>query len=539
MKPIAAIYIFTIILMSAEIVWIVMRGNRTQQTFSFIMCQILINIWSVSQLFQLEAVNIRQLFQSYCVANTGICWIGTMWLTFSLFSTGKKFRKEILLIPFAFSLVMWLSAVTNPLHYLFYNSFSAGNITYGVLFYINIGYTYICVVIGTVFLCRSLGSDRIHRKQLALLTLSALIPLGSNMLYHFDVINTAYDITPLAFSISSVLVLLVTYRFGFLNVNDLAFDKALDSISEGVAVFGRNGESTYSNRTIHEIFGSEDMPETVRDFISQETQPSETEISTGDKFFKLSRYRNTDKKGNLIAVTLIVTDITRYYEIARQKQALSETREKLAVEHERNRIAQEVHDTVGHTLTMINSLSKLTAISLTQSDCEAAAKYASEAQQLSVQGIAQLRISINNLRGQSEHSLISEGLTQLAESARGVAVDLCIQGEDSMKYSYCSNVIYENTREAITNCVKYSNADRMDIIVKLLNDTAEVYIMDNGKGCSEIKLGNGLRGMRERTEKIGGNIKFNSHPDCGFSITMKFPFACRGQSLLKKGVNND
>ena len=63
----------------------------------------------------------------------------------------------------------------------------------------------------------------------------------------------------------------------------------------------------------------------------------------------------------------------------------------------------------------------------------------------------------------------------------------------------------------------------MDIIVKLLENSAEVYIIDNGKGCSEINFGNGLKGMRERTEKIGGSIRFTSSDQCGFSITMKFP----------------
>ena len=105
---------------------------------------------------------------------------------------------------------------------------------------------------------------------------------------------------------------------------------------------------------------------------------------------------------------------------------------------------------------------------------------------------------------------------------RGIRAELCIQGEDSMKYSFCSNVIYENTREAITNCVKYSGADRMDIIVKLLPDSVEVYIMDNGCGCTDIVPGNGLKGMQERTERAGGIIKFSSPDGCGFSIVMKF-----------------
>lgn len=530
MKPLAAVYIFTIISMSAEMGWILTKGSRSRQTFSVIICQLLLNIWSASQLFQLESVTERQMFLSYCVGNTGICWIGTAWLIFAFYTSMRK--QPVKLMPFllSFSAIMWLCAMTDPVHHLFYSSFSMESVVHGILFYVNIAYTYFCMICGTILICRSITDNKRRRRQVMLLVFSALIPLISNMLYLTGIIGTLYDITPLAFSISSVLVLLATNRYGFLNVKDLAFDKALESISEGVAVFGLNGDMTFSNLTFRELFRlSEEscLNEFYGKLAKQQhetlTDEGEVEVSLGERIINLRRYRHTDKNGRKLAVTVIASDITRYYEMTKQEQELSEAKERLAVERERNRIAQEVHDTAGHTLTMINSLAKLIDISAEQGNKADTRRYAQEAQQLSSQGIAQLRVSINNLRNHSENSLITEGLEQLAASARGIDAELCIQGEDSMKYSFCSNVIYENTREALTNCLKYSGADRMDIIVKLLEDAAEVYIIDNGRGCGEIVCGNGLKGMRERTEKIGGSIRFSSSEDCGFSITMKFP----------------
>lgn len=537
MKPLAAVYIFTIISMFAEMAWILTKGKRTRQTFSCILCQVLLNIWSLSQLIMLEAVNERQLFISYCIGNAGICFIGAAWLVFAHYTAKRKIPKWLLTFLVCFSAVMLTMAVTNGSHKLFYSSFSMQSVTHGPLFYANIIYTYSCMVYGTMLLWRSLNKDSTRSKQVILLILSALIPLVSNMLYLFGAISTIYDVTPLAFSVSSVLVLLATDRYGFLNVNDLAFDKALESISEGVAVFGKNGAMTYSNRTMREILSCEETfcYNALSDILTDEqfkalSENGEAEFRTQDRIINLKSYPNTDRNGRLIAITLIAADITRYYEMAQQEQALSAAKERLAVEKERNRIAQEVHDTAGHTLTMINSLARLITVSVKNGSTDEAAIYAEEAQQLSSQGIAQLRVSINNLRRQDENSLITEGLRQLALSARGVDAELCIQGEDSIKYSYCSNVIYENTREAITNCVKYSGADHMDIIVKLLDKSAEVYIIDNGKGCENIISGNGLKGMRERTEKIGGSIRFSSSKGCGFSITMKFPIAAKGEN---------
>ena len=56
------------------------------------------------------------------------------------------------------------------------------------------------------------------------------------------------------------------------------------------------------------------------------------------------------------------TDVGKYYQLLEQEQELAVSNQKLAIEQERNRIAQEVHDTTGHTLTMINSLLKLIRI---------------------------------------------------------------------------------------------------------------------------------------------------------------------------------
>lgn len=530
MRAFASVYIFSIILMTAVMGWILTKGNRSRQTFSCILCQLLLNIWSASQLFQLEAVNTRQLFISYCIGNIGICFIGTLWFIFSCYTSDKKIPKAVKLLMLGFSVSMLIMAFTNPLHKLFYSTFTFEKVIHGPVFYLNILYTYVCMFSGTAMLCRKLYSVRHKRGQLIMLVLSAVIPLCTNILYLFGAINTLYDITPLAFSVSSILVLFATNRYGFLNVNEIAFDKAMENISEGVCVFGKNGFMSYSNATMRELFPIDNdcLYDSLLSSLSPAQRQSvaetgEAEIDCSDKTIRLKEYRQFKKNGQPVAIILIASDITRYYEMARQEQALSEAKRKLAIESERNRIAQEVHDTAGHTLTMINSLAKLIGVSADKKEFATIEQYARETQQLSSQGIAQLRVSINNLRGRSENSLITDGLRQLADSVRGLDAELCIQGTDSEKYSFCANVIYENTREAITNCLKYSSAERMDIIVKLLENSAEVYIIDNGKGCSEINFGNGLKGMRERTEKIGGSIRFTSSDQCGFSITMKFP----------------
>ena len=75
----------------------------------------------------------------------------------------------------------------------------------------------------------------------------------------------------------------------------------------------------------------------------------------------------------------------------------------------------------------------------------------------------------------------------------------------------------------MTNAIRYSSADKIDIIMKFLDDRLELYIFDNGKGCGEIKENNGLSGIRRRIEKIGGTVKFSSVEGDGFTTMIKIP----------------
>ena len=83
--------------------------------------------------------------------------------------------------------------------------------------------------------------------------------------------------------------------------------------------------------------------------------------------------------------------------------------------------------------------------------------------------------------------------------------------------------MYDNCRETITNALRYSEADRIDVILKFLEDRVEMYILDNGKGCKEISEHNGLRGIRERTEGLGGSVRFSSVSGEGFNTIIKIP----------------
>ena len=206
---------------------------------------------------------------------------------------------------------------------------------------------------------------------------------------------------------------------------------------------------------------------------------------------------------------------------------LATTERKLAIEWERNRIAQEVHDTAGHTFTMITSLSRLGIAALSKiPECEVKnqlGEYLDETQSLSRSGITQLRCSINNLRDGVFLSSVTAAIKLAADALRDVETEICVQGEEGENFVFAAKTVYEICRELVTNVSRYSQAKRMDFIVKFLPERMELYVFDNGKGCKEIKAHNGLDGISKRVKAVGGTVEFHSSEGNGFSTILKIP----------------
>lgn len=388
---------------------------------------------------------------------------------------------------------------------------------------------------------REFKKKRVAAVHLAVILLSAAVPISFNVLYLSGWAKTSFDLTPLAFALSSFLMLVAVLRYDFLDVNSLAFEQILSSIAEGVAVYNKRGTFVYCNQAASAWFGIQkgDSFEQMKGRLeSQQIQvdmgkeliSEESVFSLEDKGkIRVKQYVQRGKKGNLTAGTFLLTNVGEYYERLRQSRELAVSAQQLAVEQERNRIAQEVHDTTGHTLTMIQSLLRLARVEWEKSGRFLEKKEASmeeylvQAQELAVEGIRELRVSINQLRQGTKDQLVTRGVLQLAKQVKELQVEVEIQGQDSMAYCYLSPVVYECFREAVTNCLKHAHASHMDVILKFEEEWLRLYVFDNGQGCGQLVESNGLRGIRNRVEMAGGQVRILSIPGEGFQIFIGLP----------------
>ena len=515
--------------MTGTVTWVLMRGNNNRLTRLFIACQVSVLLWLISQLMILFSVTHEQLWVSYIIGNVGISTFSPFWLMFAAeySDAGSRIKKAVCTLPIV-SVGAVACVVTNPLHKLYYASFEKGNIVYGKLFYILqiIYYIFILTGICIIFIKHSKSGSRMIRQSM-LLALAAAVPLFINTITVTGIIKTKIEITPLFFAFSVIMILVAISRYGLLNINRIAINDTINSINSAVAVFDSNRIMTYKNKYAASVI-SDDSVVTLSDFLKKLHELSGTELTENldsselmidGKYYNIKQNYCQNKKGEQIARILIINNVSEYYE-------LLSTEKKLSLEQERNRIAQEIHDSAGHTFTMISSLSKILSAELSDKNVSAEVmEYISEIDGLSRSGVTQLRCSINNLREDEFMTSVTRAINTVTSAVRGVDIDVCVQGTEDETFSFCIKEVYDNTRESITNTMRYSGADRIDIIVKFLADRLELYIFDNGKGCSSINENNGLRGIRARTEALGGTVKFSSVEGEGFTTTIKIPKA--------------
>lgn len=226
--------------------------------------------------------------------------------------------------------------------------------------------------------------------------------------------------------------------------------------------------------------------------------------------------------GFAISVILVML-ATNKYQFFDMKRELDIATEQLLLEKERNRIAQQVHDTAGHTLTMLQSYMKLTEVAIGKDNDEEALSYVASARELTSKGIKELRESINHLRAGENYELVTQAVMQLADQVKEIPCEVTIQGEDGKKYSHLTRIIYDTVRESITNTLKYAEAGKLDIVIRFQEKVVELMIADDGKGCENINDNNGLRGIRERIEGCKGTVRFVSAKGEGFMTRVKIP----------------
>ncbi|MGY1465003.1 sensor histidine kinase [Bacillus toyonensis] len=209
------------------------------------------------------------------------------------------------------------------------------------------------------------------------------------------------------------------------------------------------------------------------------------------------------------------------------KNQLNEANEQikdLVKREERQRIARDLHDTLGHTLSLITLKSQLVE-KLIVKNPERASVEAKEITQTSRTALKQLRELISDMR----MITVEEELEQIKAILQAATIELEIEQEASASSlsPIEQNILGMCLREAVTNVVKHSKATQCTVSVLESQGELILKVEDNGIGLEDQNNdGNGIRGMKERIALIDGFVELNTiHP--GTLLTVKVPVVIR------------
>lgn len=202
--------------------------------------------------------------------------------------------------------------------------------------------------------------------------------------------------------------------------------------------------------------------------------------------------------------------------------------EDQATLQERNRIAREIHDALGHALTA-QSIQLENALLFLPPDAEKTKSFLQESQQLGARALQEVRRSIatlrsNPLQGRSLEDAIASSITEF-QSTTGIVPNYTLQSQPIP--TEISTALYRILQESLTNISKHSAATGVSIHLQQRRDTIHLQIADNGQGFDpeQNTTGFGLQGMRERTVALGGQFLLSSQPGqgCRISVSIGLP----------------
>ena len=194
---------------------------------------------------------------------------------------------------------------------------------------------------------------------------------------------------------------------------------------------------------------------------------------------------------------------------------------------ERNRIAREIHDSVGHYLTAQSIQLENTAVFLTKEPSKAA-NHLAKARQLGKEALANIRASVATLRTNPLERSLNEILEQLIADFK-LNTNIAIASKISLTSlsTEINTTIYRIVQEALTNITKHSGATMVDLQLQQIENKIELTIQDNGCGFNptDNTTGFGLQGIQERTKALEGNFTLQSEIGKGCQITVEIPLS--------------
>jgi signal transduction histidine kinase len=203
---------------------------------------------------------------------------------------------------------------------------------------------------------------------------------------------------------------------------------------------------------------------------------------------------------------------------------------QLSAAAERNRLARDIHDSLGHYLTAI-AVQLEKAEAFRDLDQPVAGQAVADARSLTRQALQDVRGSVRALRGDEPSAPLSAMLAGLVRRADAgePRVSLTVTGEEAAVAASVRTAVFRAAQEALTNACRHSGARRVSMSVAFGDRDVRLVVSDDGCGFdlppsgTLPQTGFGLLGIRERATLAGGHAQVESRPGAGTTVTVSMP----------------
>lgn len=196
----------------------------------------------------------------------------------------------------------------------------------------------------------------------------------------------------------------------------------------------------------------------------------------------------------------------------RQLKQYTDEVNRLSVIEERNRIARDLHDTLGHNMTALIMQLQMAEHLLKEEPSKADSLLLSSTK-TAKESLAGIRAVVETLRGTDSAHASTDAIKRLTEdfaAKTGTSISLEIRGEADVKASAANTALYHIVQEAVTNAVRHGRSTEISVFIEYTQGAVSFRVKDNGTGSESIKEGYGLKGIRERAEAFGGQVEYES-----------------------------
>ena len=546
---IALTYLPTLLALLVMGLFVVLRGRRAALRQMYVACILALAVWILAVLLRLQTAGNTLIWLTYCLQYLGVCLFGLCLTLFGMTYLGAQEMSARIVLPLAIpSALVYLLIVTNPLHHWFIRQTDRYSVTPGPTFMPVLAINGIYVLIGLLLSCLALYR-RMERHRMAAIGYIILIlaPFLPYALKQYRVLLISLDLEPLLLSFSVICFGLAALRYHLLNITPLARRTILNEIGSALIICDMQDRIIDFNPALARLFApsieirpfmpvSDLSVKLLRDPEQPLPQSQEIMLDTagGTRLYELNIQAVLDRSERLVGKVCRLVDLDQEHQ---QRQLLAGQHEQLesanqSLQHYlsisselrsiqvRNRLAREMHDSIGHKLIILMAL-------LQRVECEedTSEKVLKEAAELLRQVLQHLSLT----SGQEQEDAPQPGW--LARQIESLAKDLALTGTrlettirggpDRIPQSHHSQLL-QVCREALTNAVKHGQASTVNLFLQIEPTGYDLVILDDGEGAAKIEKDFGLKNMEERVRSLGESVRLQCDIS-GFGLYIHVP----------------